>query len=113
VSDRSRTPAGDRALRATLVPAAIIATVVTMERAKLRSIVLHWTRPARLALRALVSRMIYVARFLRRLPGRLIRLALLVVRRLVIHPCRWLLHRSKMGIHAFLVWRKGEPDRVP
>ena len=46
-----------------------LATVMTMERAKLRSIVLHWTRPARLALRGLVSRLIYAARFVRRLPG--------------------------------------------
>jgi hypothetical protein len=102
-----------RAFRVALVPPAIAATVATMERAKLRSIILHWTRPPRLILRAGVSRMIYVARFVRRLPGRLVRLAILVVRRLVIAPCRWLLHRSKMRVHAFLVWRKGEPDQVP
>ena len=40
-----------RALRVALVPAAVVATVMTMERAKLRSMVLHWTRPARLAFR--------------------------------------------------------------
>ena len=102
-----------RVFRVALVPLAIAATVATMERAKLRSIILHWTRPPRLVLRAGVSRMIYVARFFRRLPGRLVRLAVLVVRRLVIAPCRWLLHRSKTRVHAFLVWRKGEPDQVP
>jgi len=60
-----------------------------------------------------VGRMIYVARFFRRLPGRLFRLSILVVRRLVIVPCRWLLHQSKMRVHALLVSRKGEPDQVP
>jgi hypothetical protein len=84
-----------------------------MERAKLRSMVLHWTRPPRLILRACVSRLIYGARFLRRLPGRLIRLAGVIVRRVIVVPCRWLVHHSKMRVHAFLVWRKGEPDQVP
>ena len=102
-----------RALRAVLVPAAVLATVVTMERAKLRSIVLHWTRPWRLAFRGFVSRLIYAARFVRRLPGLVIRLALSVVRRLVLLPSRWLLHSSKMRLHAFLVSRKGESDQVP
>jgi hypothetical protein len=100
-----------RALRAALVPAAILATVMTLERAKLRSIVLHWTRPARLAFRAFVSRLIYAARFLRRLPRLALRLAALVVRRLFILPSRWLMNRTKMRLHAFLVWRKG--DQVP
>jgi hypothetical protein len=104
---------GTRLLRAALVPAAIVATIATMERTKLRSIVLHWTRPARLAVRAFVARLIYVARFFRRLPGRLIRLVRIVLRRLVILPSRWLLHHSKMRVHAFLVWRKDEPDQVP
>jgi hypothetical protein len=102
-----------RALRASLVPVAIAATVATMERAKLRSIVLHWTRPPRLILRACVSRLIYGARFLRRLPGRLIRLTVLIVRCVIVAPFRWLLYHSKMRVHAFLVWRKGEPDQVP
>ena len=99
--------------RAALVPVAIVATVLTMERAKLRSIVLHWTRPPRLILRAIIARLIYAGRFVRRLPGRAIRFALLVGRRLVVHPYRWVLHRGKMGVHALLVWRKGEPDQVP
>jgi hypothetical protein len=103
--------AAARLLRAALVPAAILATVMTMERAKLRSIVLHWTRPARLAFRALLSRLIYAARFVRRLPRLLLRVAALVVRRLFILPSRWLMNRTKMRLHAFLVWRKG--DQVP
>jgi hypothetical protein len=102
-----------RVLRVALVVPAIIATVATMERAKLRSIVLHWTRPVRLVLRALISRAIHVGRWCRRLPGRLIRFAVMVLRRVTVLPVRWLLHRSKMGVHAFLVWRKGEPDQVP
>jgi hypothetical protein len=96
-------------LRAALVPVAVVATIATLERAKLRSIVLHWSRPARLALRAFASRCIYAARVVRRLPGRLVRLATAVVRRLVVLPSRGLLHRSKTRVHAFLVWRKGEP----
>ena len=101
------------AFRAALVPVAVVATVMTMERAKLRSIVLHWTRPPRLILRAIVARLIYAARFVRRLPGRAIRLAWLVLRHIVVNPYRWILHRGKMRIHALLVWRKGEPDQVP
>jgi hypothetical protein len=102
-----------RTLRAALLPAAVIATVLTMERAKLRSMVLHWTRPARLGLRAAMSRLIYTARFFRRLPGRLLRVARLGTRRAVIGPLRWSYNRAKLGLHAFLVWRKGEPDRIP
>lgn len=100
-----------RALRAALVPAAILATVMTMERAKLRSIVLHWTRPARLAFRAFVSRLIYAGRFIRRLPRLMVRLGITVIRRLFVLPARWLMNRTKVRLHEFLVWRKG--DQVP
>jgi hypothetical protein len=102
-----------RLTRVSLVPAALAATIMTIERAKLRSIVLHWTRPARLMLRALVSRSIYAARFVRRLPGLTLRGLKMVLRRVLILPSRWLLNRSKMGLHALLTWRKGEPDQVP
>jgi hypothetical protein len=100
-----------RAVRAALVPAAILATAMTMERAKLRSIVLHWTRPARLAFRAFVSRLIYAGRFGRRLPRLMLRLAVAVIRRLFVLPARWLMNRTKVRLHEFLVWRKG--DQVP
>ena len=66
---------------------------------------------ARLVFRALVSRLIYAARFVRRLPRLLLRVAAVVVRRLFILPTRWLMNRTKMRLHAFLVWRKG--DQVP
>jgi hypothetical protein len=102
-----------RLLRAALVPAAIIATVATMERAKLRSIVLHWTRPARLAFRAFVSRLIYTWRFFRRLPGAALRLVKSAVRHLLMAPAKGLVHRSKMRLHDYLVSRKSEPDQVP
>ena len=52
-----------RLLRMVLLPAAVGATVMTMERQKLRSMVLHWTRPARLRLRGLMARLVYTARF--------------------------------------------------
>jgi hypothetical protein len=102
-----------RILRIALLPAAVVTTVLTMERAKLRSMILHWTRPARLAFRGLVSRLIYIARFVRRLPRLLLRGARTTARRGVIGPARWALNRGKVGVHAFLVWRKGEPDQVP
>jgi hypothetical protein len=102
---------GARVLRTALVPAAILATVMTMEPAKLRSIVLHWTRPARLAFRAFVSRLIYAGRFVRRLPRLMLRLAVIVIRRLFVLPARWLMNRTKVRLHEFLVWRKG--DEVP
>ncbi len=75
--------------------------------------VIRWTRPFRLVLRALFSRAVYTYRFFRRLPGRMLRLAVAVVRYLLIRPIRWGINRVKMQIHAFLVWRKGEPDQVP
>ncbi len=102
-----------RMLRLALLPAAVIATVLTMEPVKLRAMILHWTRPARLQLRWLWSRLIYTARFVRRLPRLLLRAAMFVVSRLVVRPARWLMHRAKTGLHAFLVWRKGEPENAP
>jgi hypothetical protein len=107
LADAQRAGVLVRLMRLVLAPIAVAATVATMERAKLRSIVLHWTRPTRLILRAAVARLIYVARFFRRLPGRAVRLTLLVVRHLLVLPARGLVHRSKMRIHEFLVWRKG------
>lgn len=102
-----------RLLRLALIPAAVATTVLTMERVKLRSMVLHWTRPARLAFRRLVSRCIYVARFVRRIPRFAVRILTAGARRLVVDPTRWVLHRGKGGLHAFLVWRKRQPDQVP
>jgi hypothetical protein len=99
-------------LRPLLVPVALVVTAATMERAKLRAILLHWTRPARLIGRALVARAIYAARFVRRLPMLLIRVAIAVVRRGIVRPARWVLHRGKVAVHDFLVRRKGEPDQV-
>jgi hypothetical protein len=96
-----------------LLPAAVVTTLLTMERVKLRAMILHWTRPARLRVRALVSRLIYTARFCRRLPRQMVRLARTAGSRIVIRPVRWGINRGKTGLHAFLVWRKGEPDQVP
>jgi hypothetical protein len=106
-------PVADRVLRFVLVPVAVVATVLTLERVKLRGMILHWTRPARLMLRGLVSRAIYAGRFVRRLPRHVLRLAKAAGRRLIVGPARWGLNRGKMTLHNFLVWRKGEPDQVP
>ena len=83
-----------------------------MERTKLRAMILHWTRPARLRLRALVSRLIYAARFVRRMPRLLLRLVKTAISRVVVRPVRWGIKRVKTGLHAFLVRRKGEPGHV-
>ena len=64
---RPATVAG-RGIRIVLAPLALALMVLAVPAAKRRAIVLHWTRPARLAGRRLVSRSIYAARFLRRLP---------------------------------------------
>jgi hypothetical protein len=108
-----RLSVADRLLRLALVPVAAAATVVTLERVKLRGMILHWTRPARLMWRGLVSRAIYAARFVKRLPRNVVRLVMAAGRRLIVGPARWGLNRGKMTLHNFLVWRKGEPDQVP
>ncbi len=100
-----------RMLRLALMPAAAIATVATMERTKLRAMILHWTRPTRLRLRALYARLVYAARFVKRLPGLALRLTKVAVRRVFITPARWTINRGKMQVHAFLVWRKGDEAR--
>jgi hypothetical protein len=102
-----------RMLRLALLPAAVTATIATMERSKLRAMVLHWTRPARLRYRALASQLIYAGRFIKRLPRWGFRVVHAVVRRFLLWPIRWTLNRGKMRLHAFLVWRKGQPDQVP
>jgi hypothetical protein len=99
-----------RLTRAALTPVAAIATLAAMDRAKLRAIVLHRTRPVRLMLRALTSRAIYAGRFARSVPKHAVRLGLVTARALVVDPVRWLRHRVKTGVHAFLVWRRGEAD---
>ena len=104
--------AGERLLRVALIPAAVVTTVLTMERVKLRSMILHWTRPARLVFRRLMSRCIYAARFLCRLPRLAFRVLSAGVKRLIVNPVRWLIHRAKRGLHAFLVWRSGQPDQT-
>ena len=103
--------AATRALRLALMPAAALATILTMERTKLRAMILHWTRPARLRLRAAYARLVYAARFMKRVPGLFVRAAKVAVRRLLITPARWTINRGKTRVHEFLVWRKG--DEVP
>jgi len=103
------TSIGTRVLRLSLLPVAVVATVMTLERSKLRAMVLHWTRPARLAFRAVMSRLVYAARFIRRLPGLMLRLAKYGIRLVVIRPVFWTLNRGKMALHAVLVRRHGRP----
>jgi hypothetical protein len=103
------TSVGTRLLRVALVPVAAAATVMTMERTKLRAMVLHWTRPARLAGRALMSRLVYGARFVRRLPALSLRLANSATRRIVIRPVFRTWNRGKVALHAVLVGRHDGP----
>jgi hypothetical protein len=44
-------------------------------------------------------------------PRLLLRGVALAVRRVFVLPVRWLMNRTKMRLHEFLVWRKG--DEVP
>ncbi len=99
-------------MRVILAPAAVAATLSTSDPAKLRAILRHWTRPARLAGRAVTTRLIYATRFIRRLPRRTLRLLLAAVRLVTVRPARWSVRRGKLALHAFLVWRKGQADQV-
>jgi hypothetical protein len=106
--------AGDRTLRALLVPAAVVASAVTMERAKFRSMMLHLTRPVRLRARAVVMRLVFAWRFTRRLPLRGFRLIKRLVR-IVLFPVRWTWRRVKLfAVIALSKSASGpESDRVP
>jgi hypothetical protein len=101
-------PAGAVAMRIVLAPAAVVLTLTAMDPVKRRAVILHWTRPARLIARAAFGRLVYLARFVRRLPRLAFRLAMATARVLVVRPARWARHRAKTALHAFLVWRKGE-----
>ena len=71
---------GRRVVRIVLAPLAMVLVLLAVPAAKRRAIVLHWTRPARLAGRGLVSRSIYAARFVRRLPLLGVRVVLRLLR---------------------------------
>ena len=101
-----------RIFRKVLAPAAFVLTITSTDRAKLKAIALQWSRPARLRFRALLSRMVYWWRMVRRLPGRVVRLARRMARVIVVRPARWAIHRARLAAHAFVTWRKGEPDEV-
>jgi hypothetical protein len=59
-----------------------------------------------------MARLVYTARFVKRMPGLALRLTSVGIRRIVVRPVRWGINRGKTGLHAFLVWRKGEPLRA-
>jgi hypothetical protein len=84
----------DRLVRAALVPLAVLASALTMERAKFRSMMLHLTRPARLRVRGLVTRVKYGSRFLVRATWHLVRVTGALVRR-ALFPVRWTWRRVK------------------
>ena len=86
--------------------------VAAVPPARRRSILLHWTRPARLAFRGLATRSIYAARFVRRLPGRSLRAGIRLVRWIVWRPLSWARQRAKLAVHAVLTRRKDAPDEV-
>jgi hypothetical protein len=93
-------------LRFALAPLALGLMLVATDPIKRRAIVLHWTRPARLAWRGLLSRAVYATRTVRRLPVHLFRIAKGGVRMLLVRPFFWTLHRGKLAVHAFQTWRK-------
>jgi len=101
-----------RLIRIILAPVAIIVTVSTMEREKLRAVVAHRLRPARLKLRALRSRVVYAARFVRRLPLHAWRLTRGAVRFILVRPVRWAISRGRGALHTVLTAGKDEPDQA-
>ena len=101
-----------RAIRVALAPLALVLMVAAVPTARRRSLLLHWTRPARLAFRAMVSRSIYAARFLRRLPVRAARTAIRLAKWILWRPLLWMRHRARLAVHAVSTWRKGTPDEV-
>jgi hypothetical protein len=105
-------PLTARIVRIVLAPAAVVLMMAAVPGTKRRAILLHWTRPVRLAFRAAVSRSIYAARFIRRLPGRSWRVVVRCAKWVVWRPLLWLRHRARAAIHAVLTWRKGAPDEV-
>jgi hypothetical protein len=101
-------PPGAIPVRIVLAPFAVLLTLTAMDPLKRRAVILHWTRPARLFARGVYGRLVYLARMIRRLPRLVLRLGISALRLLVVRPARWLRHRAKVALHAFLVWRKGE-----
>jgi hypothetical protein len=86
--------APDRLVRALLVPLAVLASALTMERAKFRSMMLHLTRPMRLRIRGLVTRTKYAGRFIVRAAWHALRVTGALIRR-ALFPVRWTWRRVK------------------
>jgi hypothetical protein len=84
----------DRLIRVCLVPLAVLASAMTMEKAKFRSMMLHLTRPARLRVRGIVTRAKYGTRFVVRAAVHMVRVAAALVRR-ALFPVRWTWRRVK------------------
>ncbi|HKE87872.1 MAG TPA: hypothetical protein VKB50_29155 [Vicinamibacterales bacterium] len=101
-----------RAVRVVLAPVAMIFTLWMLEPAKRRAVILHWIRPARLMMRGVISRAVYGARVVRRMPRRVLSFAWAGIRLLMIRPARWTLHRAKRAIGSMLASRSDEPDEA-
>jgi hypothetical protein len=101
-----------RVARVFLAPPAVLLMLVATDPVKRRAIILHWTRPARLAGRAWISRAAYAWRWVRRLPRRTLMAVKFVVSRVVVRPVRLVVHAVKVRIHTWLVRRKGEPGQA-
>lgn len=104
----------ERAMRQLLVPAAVLATALTLEREKFKSMVLHWTRPARLRVRGAVSQTRYGARALVRGGVFGVRFLRRTGRR-VLFPVRWIARRVQLAVSLALARAAADPksDRVP
>jgi hypothetical protein len=72
----------------------VLASALTMERAKFRSMMLHLTRPTRLRIRGVVTRTKYAGRFLVRAALHAVRVAGALIRR-ALFPVRWTWRRLK------------------
>lgn len=118
-----RIPIGARCARVLLAPVAAVLMLVAVPAVKRRSVILRWTRPARLVgrqlrsraihgWRGLRSRAIYGWRIARRLQTRGARAILHGVRLCTVRPLRWTRHKAKTIVHTALTRRNGDADRI-
>ena len=105
-------PLAARLVRPFLAPVALVLNFAAADPTKRRAVLAHWTRPVRLRFRALVSRAIYAARAVRRLPRSLVMLVARGVSLFVVRPCRAVVRTVRGFVHSWLTRGKGEPGQA-
>lgn len=93
-------------LRALLYPAALATMLAALDRDRARSLALHATRPARLAVRTLVNYTLRLVRYTvhRGMAGLVLggRIGRAATRRLIGSPLRWVLQRARLAAHIII-----------